>query len=65
MKKDVKAILSVSLAAMNVPSNTPLVVDKDIVLDAREDPTDSQSNHFDDSIPSMGGIPATDFHWHG
>jgi hypothetical protein len=59
MKKDVKALLSVSLAAMNVPSTTPLVVDKDIISDTREDSDDSQSTHFNDSIPSTDGIPAT------
>ncbi len=65
MKKDVTALLSVSLAAMNVPSTTTLVVDKDMILDAREEPDNPQSNLFDDLIPSMGGIPATTFHWHG
>jgi hypothetical protein len=64
MKKDVKALLSVSLAAMNVPSATPIVIDKDIITDAREDSDDSQSTHFDDSIPSMDGIPDSAFHWH-
>ena len=63
MKKDVKALLSVSLAAMNVSSSTSLIVDKDIILYAREDSDDSQSTHFDDSIPSMDGIPDTAFHW--
>jgi hypothetical protein len=65
MKNDVEALLFVSLAAMNVPSNTPLIVDKDIISDAREESEDSQSTHFDYSIPSMDGIPATTFHWHG
>ena len=41
MKKDAKALLSVPLAAMNIPSTTPLIVDKDIVSDAREDSDDS------------------------
>ena len=41
MKKDVKAILSVSLTAMNVPTTSPLEIDKDIVSDAREDLDDS------------------------
>jgi hypothetical protein len=65
MKKDVKSRLSVSLAAVNVPNTSPLVIEKDIVSDAREDSDDSQSTHFDDSIPSMDVIPATTFHWHG
>ncbi len=66
MKKDVKAFRSVSFSAMNVPFTTLFVlVDKGIVSDAREDSDDSESTHFDDSIPSMDGIPATTFHWHG
>jgi hypothetical protein len=40
MKKDVKALFSVSLAAMNVPSSKRLMVDKDNHLDAREDSKD-------------------------
>ncbi len=61
MKKDDKALLYVSLAAINVPSTIPLVVDKDTLLDARDDSEDSQSLHFDNSIPSMDGIPAKAF----
>ncbi len=64
MKKDVKALLSVSMAVMNVPSPSTIDVDKDIVLDARDDMDDSLSAHFDDIIPSMDGIPAQAFHWH-
>ena len=65
MKKDVKALLSVSMAAMNVLSSTTLDVNKDIVLDARDDMDDSHSTLFDDNIPSMEGIPVQAFHWHG
>ncbi len=65
MKKDVKALLSVSLAAMNISSSPTLDVDKDKVLDARDDMDDSQSAQFDDTIPSMDGIPAQAFQWHG
>ncbi len=65
MKKDVKALLSVSLAAMNAPSSKPLMVDKDIYLDAREESNVPHSNHFDDSIPSMDEIPVNAFSWHG
>ncbi len=36
MKNDVKSLLSVSMAVMNVSSSSTLDVDKDIVLDARE-----------------------------
>ncbi len=65
MKKDIKALLSVSMAAMNVSSSTTLDVDKDIVLDARDDMDDSHPTHFDDTIPSMDEIPVQAFHWHG
>ncbi len=63
MKKYVKALLSVSMAVMNVPSPSTIDVDKDIVVDARDDMDDSLSAHFDDTIPSMDGIPAQAFHW--
>ena len=63
MKKDVNALFSVSLAAMNVASSTT-TVDKDIVFDAREDVDDSHSTRFDNSIPSMDGIPIEAFQWH-
>ncbi len=65
MKKDVKALLSVSMAVMNVSSPSTPDVDKDIVLDARDDMDDSLSSHFYDTIPSMDGIPARAFHWRG
>ena len=65
MKKDIMALLSVSLVAMNVPSTSPFIVDKDLSLDARKDSDDSHSTHFDDSIPTMNGIPANAFSWHG
>ncbi len=65
MKKDIKALLSVSMAAMNVYSSTTLDVDKDIVLDTRDDMDDSHSTHFDDTIPSIDGIPIQAFHWLG
>ena len=65
MKKNIKALLSVSLAAMNVPITSPLIVDNDLSLDALEDSDDSYSTHFDDSIPTMDGIPANAFSWHG
>ncbi len=65
MKKDAKALLSVSLAAMNVSSPSTLDIDKDIVLDVGDDMDDSQSAHFDDTISSMDGISVQTFHWHG
>ena len=65
MKKDIKALLSVSLAAMNASSSKNNGVDKDITLDARDDEDDYQSNIIDDTIPLMDGIPIQAFHWHG
>ncbi len=65
MTKDVKALLSVSLADMNVSFIARLIADKDIISDDREDSDDSQSTPFDDYIPSMDGNPDTTFHWHG
>ncbi len=65
MKKDTKALLSVSLAAMDASSSKNNEVDKDIMLDARDDEDDSHSTHIDDTIPSMDGIPNQAFHWHG
>ncbi len=65
MTKDIKALLSVSLAAMDVSSSKNNEVDKDIMLDARDDEDESQSTHTDDTIPSMDGIPDQAFHWHG
>ena len=40
-------------------------VDKDVMVDARDDKDDSQSNLIDDTIPLMDGIPIQAFHWHG
>ncbi len=40
-------------------------VDKDVMLDARDDEDDSQSTHVNDTIPLMDGIPFQAFHWHG
>jgi hypothetical protein len=65
MKKDVKALLSVSMAVMIVPSTSTIDVDKDIALDARDDMDDSQFAPFNDTIPSMDGILVQAFHWHG
>ncbi len=65
MKKDIKALLSVSLAAMNASSSKNNEVDNDITLDARDDEDDSQSTQIVDTIPSMDGIPDQAFHWHG
>ena len=64
MKKDIKSILSVSLAAMEAPpSNIDIPID--LTLDVRDDSGDSDSKKIDDSIPSMDGIPANAFCWHG
>ena len=64
MKKDIKSILSVSLAAMEAPSSN-IDIPIDLTLDVRDDSGDSDSKNFDDSIPSMDGIPANAFCWHG
>ena len=64
MKKDIKSILSVSLAAMEAPSSI-IDIPIDLTLDVRDDSGDSDSKNFDDSIPSMDGIPANAFCWHG
>ncbi len=64
MKKNIKSILSVSLAAMEAPpSNINIPID--LTLDVRDDSGDSDSKNFDDSIPSMDGILANAFCWHG
>ena len=65
MKKDIKALLSVSLAAMDASSSKINEVDKDDMVDARDDKDDSQSNLIDDTIPLIDGIPIQAFHWHG
>ena len=65
MKKEIKSILSVSLAAMDAPSSSKNDIPIDLTLDVRDDSGDSDSKNFDDSIPSMDGIPANAFCWHG
>ena len=65
MKKDIKALLSVSLAAMDASSSKINEVDKDVMVDARDDKDDSQSNLIDDTIHLMDEIPIQAFHWHG
>jgi len=58
MKKDIKSILSVSLAAMDLPSSSKIDIPIDLTLDVHDDSGDSGSTNFDDSIPSMDGISA-------
>ena len=65
MKKDIKSILSVSLAAMDAPSSSKIDIPIDLTLDVRDDSGDSDSTNFNDSIPCMDGIPAYAFCWHG
>ena len=65
MKKEIKSILSVSLAAMDLPSSSKIDIPVDLTLDVRDDSGDSDSANFDDSIPSMDGIPTYAFCWHG
>ena len=65
MKKDIKAILSVSLAAMEVASFSKAITPIDISLDVRDDSGDPDSINLDVSIPTMDGIPSNTFSWHG
>ncbi len=65
MKKDIKANLSVSMAAMEVPSSAKIDTPIDISFDVRDDSGDSDTTNFEDSIPSMDGIPSNAFSWHG
>ncbi len=65
MKKDIKSILSVSLAAIDAPSSSKIDIPIDLTIDVRDDSGDSDSTNFDDSIPSMDGILAYAFCWHG
>ena len=65
MKKDIKSILLDSLAAMDLPSSSKIAIPIDLTLDVRDDSGDSDYTNFDDSIPSMDGIPTYDFCWHG
>ncbi len=64
-EKDIKAILSVSLAAMEVASFSKATTPIDISIDVRDDLGDPKSTNRDDSIPSMDGIPSNTFSWHG
>ena len=43
MKKDIKSILSVSLAAMDAPSSSKIDIPIDLTLDVRDDSGDSDS----------------------
>ena len=64
MKKDIKAILSVSLATMEVASLPKTITPIEISLDVRDDSGDPDSTNLDDSIPTMDGIPSNTFSWH-
>ena len=61
MQKDIKSILSVSLAAMDLPSSSKIDILIDLTLDVREDSGESDPTNFDDSIPPMEGIPSYAF----
>ncbi len=66
LKTDIKAILSVSLAAMEVASfSNKTITPIDISLGVRDDSGDPDPTNLDDSIPSMDGIPSNTFSWHG
>ena len=58
-------MLSVSMAAIEVPFSAQIDTPIDISIDVREDSGDSDGTNFDDSIPSMDGIPPNTFSWHG
>ena len=58
MNKDIKSILSVSLATMDLPSSSKIGIPIDLTLDVRDDSGESESTNFDDSISSMYGILA-------
>ena len=65
MKKDIKSLLSVSLVAIKLSSTSKVNIPIDACLDVRDDSGDSDPTAFDDSIPSMDGIPINAFLWHG
>jgi hypothetical protein len=65
MKKNIKSLLSVSLAAIELPSTTKTDISLDSFMDVREDSGDSDSLNSHDLIPSMDGIPPNTFCWHG
>jgi len=46
---------------MDAPSSSKIGIPIDLTLDVRNDSGDSDSTNFDDSIPSMYGIPAYAF----
>ena len=56
MKRDIKSILSVSLATMDQPSTSNVSTNIDVSLDVRVDEGISDDAE-DDSIPCMEGIP--------
>ncbi len=53
------------MAAIEVPSSAKIDTPIDISFDVRDDSGDSDTTNFDDSIPSMDGIPSNAFSWHG
>jgi hypothetical protein len=63
MKRDIKSLLSVSLADTKLPSplmNTPLALPFDI----RDDESTSTTiDVLDDSIPIVEGVPKNSFRW--
>ncbi len=65
MKRDIKSIISVSLAAMDHPSSSlPIGNTLDVPPDVRiEDGVYDSIDGADDSIPLMEGIPLDIFRW--
>jgi len=63
VKRDVKTLLSVLVAAMQLPSpnmNAPLASPFDIRDDGS---TLATFDVFDDLIPIVGGVPTNSFRW--
>ncbi len=50
---------------MEMTSSSKIVTPIDISLNVRDDSGDPDSINFDDSIPSMDGIPSNTLSWHG
>ncbi len=57
MKKDVKSLLPVSLAAMEMPSTSNIDISLDPSLNVRENSGHSDTTNLDDFIPTVDGIP--------
>jgi hypothetical protein len=66
MKRDVKSLLSVPLAAMGHPSSSNVDTPSELSLCIRDDlEIRISSDIVDDYIPLIDGIPTSTFRWHG